>query len=86
VNENGLPAGRPDPATSVAGYLRARPAGSRVFLEHRMACVGCSLSEFDTLADAAREYRLPLDAFLDRLAGAEPGPAAPPPADFGDRR
>jgi len=67
----------PDAATSVASFLRERPTGSRVFLEHRMACVGCSLSEFDTLADAAREYRLPLAGFLDELARATGANDAP---------
>jgi len=58
------------PRTSVADFLGASPAGARVFLAHRMACVGCSLSGFDTLADAAREYRLPLAGFLAELAEA----------------
>jgi hybrid cluster-associated redox disulfide protein len=60
----------PAPTISVASFLRETPAGARVFLAHRMACVGCSLAEFDTLADAAREYRLPLAAFLRELGRA----------------
>ena len=86
MNEPSADPGRPDPATTVAGYLRARPAGTRVFLEHRMACVGCSLSEFDTLADAAREYRLPLDRFLDQLGRADSGEPGPAPGAGGDPR
>jgi len=43
-----------------------------------MACVGCALSEFDTLADAARAYGLSLDSFLTELARAADGAA---PAD-----
>jgi hybrid cluster-associated redox disulfide protein len=62
---------------SVGGFLRACPAGAGVFLAHRMACVGCPLAEFETLADAAREYRLSLADFLAELAGVA---AAPPPA------
>lgn len=73
-------------ATPVAPFLSRHPAAAAVFFTHRMACVGCSLSAFDTLADAAREYRLPLAAFLDELADAaaatpandlEPNPFAP---------
>ena len=62
---------------SVGGFLRACPAGAGVFLAHRMACVGCPLADFETLADAAREYRLSLADFLAELAGVA---AAPPPA------
>jgi hybrid cluster-associated redox disulfide protein len=54
--------------TTVSAYLERCPEGARVFLAHRMACVGCSLAKFDTLADAARAYGLPLDAFLHELA------------------
>lgn len=53
--------------TTVAAYLDRCPQGARVFLAHRMACVGCSLAKFDTLADAARAYGLPLDGFLHEL-------------------
>lgn len=54
--------------TTVSAYLERCPQGARVFLAHRMACVGCSLAKFDTLGDAARVYGLPLDAFLQELA------------------
>ena len=70
ANRGRLPPLPPDPGTSVAGYLGASPAGARVFFEHQMACVGCALSDFDTLADAARAYGLSLAAFLDELARA----------------
>lgn len=68
----------PAPGTSVACHLGAHPASARVFFDHRMACVGCALSEFDTLADAARAYGLSLDSFLTELARAADGAA---PAD-----
>ena len=75
----------PAPGTSVARQLGANPASARVFFDHRMACVGCALSEFDTLADAARAYGLSLDRFLAELAaaatdGTEADGAPPPPA------
>jgi hybrid cluster-associated redox disulfide protein len=54
--------------TTVSDYLERCPEGARVFLAHRMACVGCSLAKFDTLADAARSYGLPLEGFLHELA------------------
>jgi len=77
ITEIAEPSGTlPAPTTSVASFLRETPAGARVFLAHRMACVGCSLAQFDTLADAAREYRLPLAAFLRELGRA--ARSAPP--------
>jgi hybrid cluster-associated redox disulfide protein len=72
------PAFPPAPDTAVAGLLGRHPATAQVFLAHRMACVGCSLAAFDTLADAAREYDLPLAAFLDELAHVA--------SDSGERR
>ncbi len=61
---------RPSASTTIAAFLDASPAAARVFLARQMACVGCSLSRFDTLADAARAYGLPLDGFLHELASA----------------
>jgi len=64
----------PAPDTPIAPFLGRHPAAARIFLAHRMACVGCSLAAFDTLADAAREYRLPLADFLAELESAAAGP------------
>lgn len=38
-----------------------------VFNKHRMGCVGCSMSAFETLGSAAEIYHLPLQRFLDEL-------------------
>jgi hybrid cluster-associated redox disulfide protein len=38
-----------------------------LFLEYRMACVGCSMSSFDTLRDALEVYDLPQEIVLDSL-------------------
>jgi hybrid cluster-associated redox disulfide protein len=53
--------------TLVQELLTEWPALSRVFVRHRMACVGCALGNFDTLADAARNYSLPVQALLDEI-------------------
>lgn len=37
------------------------PETIRVFLDHRMSCVGCPVGGFHTLGDAAHEYRLTLE-------------------------
>lgn len=74
-----LLAANPTPETSVACWLGGHPGTAGVFLGHRMACVGCPLAAFETLADAAREYRLPLADFLAELGRAAQS-AAPPAA------
>jgi hybrid cluster-associated redox disulfide protein len=52
---------------SVAEVLRRWPETARVFNEHNMGCVGCSLASFCTVGDAAVAYQLPLDSFLAEL-------------------
>lgn len=76
------PAAQPSPppvtaTITVAELLTEHPGAARVFLRHQMACVGCSVSRFDTLADAAREYHLPLAHFLSELAAAASQAHAP---------
>ena len=78
--DTAAPAITPAPDTGVAHLLGRHPATAQVFLAHRMACVGCSLAAFETLADAAREYRLPLADFLAELERA-----ARTPSDLTDR-
>lgn len=53
----------------VAEILDQWPETIRLFLEYRMACVGCSLSSFDTLGDALRAYNLPQEKILEALNG-----------------
>jgi hybrid cluster-associated redox disulfide protein len=46
-----------------------------VFIQHRMACVGCAIAPFETLAEVARIYKLDLDSFLRELEQSiQPGP------------
>lgn len=52
---------------SVSDLLKDHPQAIPVFLNHRMACVGCSMSSFETLHDAARIYGLEPQSFLDEL-------------------
>lgn len=60
----------PTPATGISALLERSPSTARVFFAHRMACVGCSLAPFETLADAASAYHLELDDWLAELARA----------------
>jgi hybrid cluster-associated redox disulfide protein len=58
---------RVDLQLSVAQFLADYPAAVPFFLKRHMLCPGCSLSAFDTLADAARNYSIPADRFLNEL-------------------
>jgi hybrid cluster-associated redox disulfide protein len=43
------------------------PGTIYLFFEYKMACVGCSMSAFDTLEDALKAYNLPQEAVLHSL-------------------
>ena len=53
------------------------PVTIKLILEYRMACVGCSLSSFDTLGDALEAYNLPQDAVLKALNACVMGTIPP---------
>lgn len=60
---------------NVADLLNQRPEVIPVFLRHQMACVGCSMSSFETLGSAAKIYGLVPETFLDELRQAIAPPA-----------
>lgn len=51
----------------IANVLDRWPQTVEVFLEHRMSCLGCYMSCFDTLEDAVQIYALSRDSFLAEL-------------------
>ena len=51
----------------VANVLARWPQTISVFVSRRMACVGCAMAPFETLAEVAAIYDLDLDCFLDEL-------------------
>jgi hybrid cluster-associated redox disulfide protein len=51
----------------VADVLAQWPQTIPVFLRHRMACVGCPIAPFETLAEVAAIYALDLNCFLNEL-------------------
>ena len=59
----------------VAELLAAWPQASSVFVRRKMACPGCSMARFMSLAEAAAEYDIPAQDLLDDLAGAIAAPA-----------
>lgn len=52
---------------TVAETLERWPQTIPVFIHHGMACVGCTMAPFETLADVARIYGLELPWFLSEL-------------------
>jgi hybrid cluster-associated redox disulfide protein len=52
---------------SVETFLRTYPKAAEVFIAHTMACVGCLLGSFHTLAQAADIYGLDIDQFMNEL-------------------
>jgi hybrid cluster-associated redox disulfide protein len=52
---------------TIAALLREWPETIPVFLGHRMACVGCSMSSFETVRGAAEIYRLQFEGFYSEL-------------------
>ena len=52
------------------------PATARVFIRRRMACVGCIMAPFQTLAAAARAYHVAEGELLSEICDAAAGDAA----------
>ncbi len=53
--------------------LAGRPPVVKVFLRRKMACPGCAMAPFETLAEAARHYGVPADDLLAEVrAAADP--------------
>jgi hybrid cluster-associated redox disulfide protein len=54
----------------VEDVMRRFPAIIAVFLRHRMHCIGCAVSPFHTVADAAGEYGMDHAALVQELRAA----------------
>lgn len=55
---------------TVAELLARWPQAIPVFLRRQMACVGCTMSPFETLADVTAVYGIPLPPFVNELQQA----------------
>jgi hybrid cluster-associated redox disulfide protein len=51
----------------VAEVLECWPETIPVFFRYRMACVGCPIAPFETLAEVVAIYRVDLTQFLNEL-------------------
>lgn len=64
---NHRPASTITPDLTLAEIMERWPEITPVFMAYHMTCVGCYLSPFDTLEDAAAVFDLPLQLLLDNL-------------------
>jgi hybrid cluster-associated redox disulfide protein len=55
---------------TVAALTERWPATIVVFNRHKMACVGCAVAPFYTVADAVRIYGMALPSFVTELEQA----------------
>ena len=56
----------------VSAVLTRHPRAARVFLNHRMHCVGCAIGRFETLAEACAVYGVSVEHILDELREGSP--------------
>jgi hybrid cluster-associated redox disulfide protein len=63
---------------TVQAVLDAWPSTREVFIGRRMACVGCNLAPFMTVAEAAAAYNMAADD-LEQALRAAAMPSADPP-------
>jgi hybrid cluster-associated redox disulfide protein len=52
---------------TISEVLTNWPETAIVFKRHNMACIGCDVSHFYTIADAANVYQLPIEDFIFEL-------------------
>lgn len=55
---------------SVDDVMRLWPATIRVFLDHRMKCVGCPVGRLHTIGEGCAEHQVALAPFLAELDAA----------------
>ena len=58
------------PNLVVADLLNRWPQTIPIFIRHRLYCVGCLMSPFDTLSDVVCNYPLPEQPFFAELRQA----------------
>ena len=58
------------PRLTISDILERWPEVIPIFINHKMACVGCSLSDFMTLEDALEIYHLEKEPFIEQIKQA----------------
>ena len=52
---------------TISEVLELWPETIPVFIQHKMACVGCSMADFMTLEDALDIYKIEEELFIEEL-------------------
>ncbi len=55
---------------TISAILERWPEVIPIFINHKMACVGCSLADFMTLEDALEIYHLEKEPFIEQIKHA----------------
>lgn len=53
--------------TRISDLLDAYPKTAEVFIQAKMACVGCEAEKFHTLKDAARYYNIDINTLVTEI-------------------
>jgi hybrid cluster-associated redox disulfide protein len=59
-----------DPDMTVDEIMRRWPATIRVFIRHKMLCIGCPIGIFHTIQDACEAHRLDEQTFSHEILAA----------------
>jgi hybrid cluster-associated redox disulfide protein len=59
-----------DPKATVSDVLNLHPTTMRVFIDHGMACIGCVIAPYHTIAEACAEYNLAAEKFVREMTDA----------------
>lgn len=65
----------PELEQTVEEIMGRWPATARVFIRRKMACIGCIMAPFQTLAAAARSYQIPERELLGEIRASMGGAA-----------
>ena len=65
------------PQTILNSLFNRFPQTIPYFNKHQMKCVGCCISSFDTIEDAAINYAMPLEKLLGELQNLVSGMDGP---------
>jgi hybrid cluster-associated redox disulfide protein len=67
---------------TVSEIMRRWPATMRLFIEHRLLCVGCPIAPFHTIADVAREHQVDDDELVEMILSSTQEAATAGPASI----
>lgn len=66
----GFAAERPEAGSVVAFVMERWPETAPIFLRLKMACVGCDVAPFETVAEAAAAYGIAVERLVAELQAA----------------